>query len=594
MSVKHFFPTQDGLVVQALKGLASMNPSLAVSERDKIIFYAKHDRTKVSVLSGGGSGHEPGHSGFVGQGMLAAAVCGDVFASPSTKQVITGCELVESDAGYIFIVTNYTGDMLHFGLACEKLKAAGVAGRRIAIIKSADDVSVGRRNGSLVGRRGLSGTIILNKLIGAGAEQRMSFEQLVEFGTTAANAIVTISVGLDHCHVPGHNPKDFSPLGVNECEIGLGIHNEPGVQRLDRVPPIDQLVKTLLGHLIDITEDRGYLQFDKSDKVVVMINNLGGISIIEQNAIVNVVLSKLQSEYGIEAVRVYAGHFMTSLNAPIFSITLFNVTKSITNTLSEHDVLSLLDAPTDAVGWPRNHYHNYDPIALESRLVATGPAIERPVHDKDIKIEPLVLDNKLRNAANNVISVEPLLTMWDTKMGDGDCGKTLEAGCRALIEALDDGLAMDGSVLYVLDSIIEITEDKMGGTLGAIFGIYCAAFSSSLKELLQTDESRDSEILVTAANEALIRLSKHTLAVEGDRTVMDVLIPFCRALVKTKSLETAAEVAHEAAEKTKQLKPKLGRATYVGGLDDMTVFPPDPGAWALYEIVRGIASSNQH
>ena len=119
---------------------------------------------KVSLLSGGGSGHEPAHSGYVGEGMLAAAVCGDIFASPSTKQIQTACEAVKSEQGYIFIVTNYTRDMLHFGLAAEKINASGYG--RAGIVKAADDVSVGREHGGLVGRRGLSGTIVINKLLG--------------------------------------------------------------------------------------------------------------------------------------------------------------------------------------------------------------------------------------------------------------------------------------------------------------------------------------------------------------------------------------------------------------------------------------------
>ncbi|ANB14705.1 Dak1p [Sugiyamaella lignohabitans] len=587
MSTKHFFPNQNGLVVRALKGVASQNPSLGVLESDKVLFHLDHDSSKVSLLSGGGSGHEPAHSGYVGKGMLAAAVCGDVFASPNTKQIMNACKVVGSDDGYIFIVTNYTGDMLHFGLACEKIKSHGT---KVALIKSADDVSVGRTMGGSVGRRGLSGTIVINKVLGGAAEAGSSFEVVEELGHAIASNIVTIGAGLDHCHVPG-NSEEFGGLGPEECEIGLGIHNEPGVTRLDEIPPIESLVKSLLGYLLDQSDsDRSFVKIESTDKVALMINNLGGLSIIEQNAIVEVVLDKLSSEYGIVPIRVFAGHFMTSLNAPSFSITLLNITQSVTKGTSESKIIEYLDAPTDAVNWPSNHYKTSRPIDLKSQ-VKSLPKSDDNVEKRtlDLLVDPSVLESKLRTASNNLISAEPDLTKWDTKMGDGDCGKTLESGAMALLRSLDSGLASPGSIIDVLERIVDITEENMGGTLGAIFGIYFASFSSSLKHIVSTNPNSDAlKILAQSANEALDNLRLHTAAKEGDRTVMDVLIPFCKALVSNYDLKEALEEAHQAAEKTKTLVPKLGRATYVGGVSEMTVFPPDPGAWALYEILKGI------
>lgn len=593
MATKHFFPTQEGLVVTALKGLAAANPNLAVLEHDKVIFAKHHDPHKVAVLSGGGSGHEPGHGGFVGKGMLSAAVCGDVFASPNTKQIRAGCNAVHSDEGYIFVVTNYTGDMLHFGLACEQLRAAG---HKAGIIKSADDVSVGRKHGGLVGRRGLSGTIYLNKLTGAAAEAGLPFETVLELGQKAALNVVTINAGLDHCHIPGHGAdEDYGRLGPTQCEIGLGIHNEPGVKMLDHIPPAQELVDILLKHLLDPSdEDRAFVNFAPTDRVALMIGNLGGVSMIEQLAFTEVTLRQLKKNYGIVPARVYPGQFMTSLNAPVLSITLINLTQSATAQVPEDKVFEFLDIPTQSTSWPMNHYRNEGPIDLASSVAKSETAYTKPDNlASDVKLDPVELERKLRRAARNVIAAEPNLTEWDTKMGDGDCGKTLESGAKGLLKALDDGLAKSGSLLKVLETVVEITEDQMGGTLGAIFAIYLSAFSAAVRfEMQQTNKSGGtdtSKILVDAALDAVNKLQHHTPATEGDRTVMDVLIPFCKALGNDATLEKAARVAHQAAERTRHIKPKLGRATYVGGVHEMSILPPDPGAWGLYEIVRGLA-----
>lgn len=601
MATKHFFSSQDGLVATALRGVVSQNPKLKVIESDKIVFDGTHDRKKVSLISGGGSGHEPAHAGYVGEGMLSAAVCGDVFASPSTKQIEVGCQAVHSDEGYIFIVTNYTGDMLHFGLAAEKINAAG---GRAGLIKSADDVSVGRAHGGLVGRRGLSGTIVINKVLGAAAAAKNGFDAILSLGHALSDNLVTINAGLDHCHVPGRG-EDYGQLGRNQCEIGLGIHNEPGVQMLDKIPSADDLVKSMLTLLLDQTDkDRAFVKFDsQKDKVAMLINNLGGVSILEQNALVDVVRRKLEEEYGVVPIRVYSGHFMTSLNAPVFAVTLLNISNTArVAKLSDTDIISYLDAPTSANNWPAPHYFNNEatPIDLASQThqVSHESHVSNKGHARewDLEVDPETLRDRLNKVANNIIAKEPDLTEWDTKMGDGDCGKTYEAGARALLQSIEsDGLTKRGSVLDVLEKVLDITEDKMGGTLGAIFGIYFAAFVSSLKALLSEEERKGappSEYLSVAAEEALRNLRKHTPAAEGDRTVMDVLIPFVKSFATTQSIETAARTAETAAEHTRKIKPKLGRATYVGGIDDMSEFPPDPGAYGVYEIVKGLNDSS--
>jgi dihydroxyacetone kinase len=157
MSKKHFFPNTDGVVVHALNSFVARNPHLELDEPNRVVYSKTHSPSQVTIISGGGSGHEPAWSGYVGEGMLSAAVCGDVFASPSTKQIMAGIKNVPSDVGIILCITNYTGDKLHFGLAREKGLALG---HKISVVNMAEDAALGRKKSELVGRRGLAGNLL--------------------------------------------------------------------------------------------------------------------------------------------------------------------------------------------------------------------------------------------------------------------------------------------------------------------------------------------------------------------------------------------------------------------------------------------------
>ncbi|KAK9453398.1 Dak1p [Dipodascopsis uninucleata] len=584
MATKHFYPVPEGLVDSALRGTVASNANLGLLASDKVVFDRSHPKSQVSVLCGGGSGHEPAHSGYVGKGMLAAAVCGDVFASPSAKQVQNACKMVPSDQGFIFIVTNYTGDMLHFGLAAEKMKAEGY---RVEVVKAADDVAVGRKNGGMVGRRGLCGTIIMDKILGSCASAGASFETTASLGHALSQSLVTVSAGLDHCHVPGRSTA-YGALDDKTCEIGMGIHNEPGARSVSPIPPIDTLIQEMLRYLIDSSDlDRAYLPFDPTnDQIVLVINNLGGVSTLEIRAITQVVIDTLKNSFGMPPIRVVAGTLMTSLNAPGFSISLLNCTyTSKLSGLTESDIIGFFDADTDALCWPKTFSFG------ESITMRDEDSTEKPEYTVDLVVDPEMLKRKLRKAAQNIIENEPQLTEWDTVMGDGDCGTTIEAGARALLEAMENGVADSGSLLAVVSKIVDITEDKMGGTLGAVFGIFFAAFFNALKASAANYEVNSksiTQILGEATLFALNSLRAHTPAKQGDRTVMDVMIPYANAL-QTYDIQSACNAAFEAAEGTRKLQPKLGRATYVGGLESKSILPPDPGAYAVYELIKGLS-----
>jgi len=255
--------------------------------------------------------------------------------------------------------------------------------------------------------------------------------------------------------------------------------------------------------------------------------------------------------------------------------------------------------PTQSTGWtaPVLVQGKKKSVKRLNQFVKIAPKAatisDTDVGGGDIVVNPAVLERSLRLACKNAIDSEPKLTEWDTVMGDGDCGETVKRGCLALVSSLDSGLASKGSVIAVLKRVSDIVEHTMGGTLGGIFGIFFAKLLGEVRKgaaaVPVSSPSSNLKIFSTALTSAINSLSIYTPAKVGDRTIMDVLIPFVQALAETQDLNKAKQVAIDRAEGTKKLNPKLGRASYTAssGAGD-EVFPPDPGAWAVMELICGL------
>ncbi|KOS16378.1 dihydroxyacetone kinase [Malassezia pachydermatis] len=611
MSIKHIFDDANGLVEKGLYGVAATNPALRV-ERD-----ASHDRSKVAILAGGGAGHEPTFGGMTGRGMLSVAVSGDVFASPSAAQICSGVDLAPTDKGIIVVVLNYTGDCLNFGLASEKARSAFASegkGKEVEMVIVGDDVSVGRSKGGLVGRRGLAGTPFVVKALGAGSENGMDVKSLAKLGRTMVSNLVTVGSSLDHCHVPGRSTDDEErgALGPKAVEIGMGIHNEPGVKHIEEKPSADDLIKEMLSLLLKEDDpERSFVKFEKDDDPVLIINNLGGMSVLELTAVTSVVKEQLARDWNLKPVRVYCSTYTTSLNAPGFGITLLNH-KRVSKEAGV-DVLELIDAPTDAPGWAGVVQGWSDkPVLLsndeqlkeseklvnskrESGHAVSGSqsggktATSGPKNGDESKTKKVV-----ESLCQAVIDVEPTLTKYDTVVGDGDAGETLRHAAEAIQKALKDGKVKTDYATATVLSITEVLESVMGGTSGAIYQIYLTGLVQGLlKSGEKTSDAANAKHWGEAAVHALESLGKYTPARPGDRTLVDALDPFCRTLLKAteggkgdkEALEEAVKAAKEGAEHTRELTARLGRATYVGETSEKV---PDPGAWGVWALVEGI------
>ncbi|TVY82179.1 Dihydroxyacetone kinase [Lachnellula suecica] len=582
MSSKHYFPDTavNTLVPRALKALVAANPSLALIPSQRVVLNTTHKPNHVSLISGGGSGHEPAWSGYVGDGLLSAVACGDIFASPSMRQVLAAIAAVPSEKGAILLITNYTGDKLHFGLAAERALAQGLAGK-CTVLPATDDVSIGRMKCGCL----LSLSVAM-KILGAAAAKEYSFERCVEVGKAVNDQLVSIGSALDHCHVPGR--QNHEEVGEDVVVIGAGIHNEPGAQKVSPFPPVEDLISQLLTLICDQKDpERAFVKFNKDDDTVLLINNYGGLSTLEIGALTEETLTQLETKWDIEPTIIYSGPFETSLNGPGFSITLCNLTiaaKESNTTVQE--LLGLLADESKAPSWP-------NVLSNTSTKVDRTPAPEVDIEkqtqispEDDIRVDPMLLDATIRLACERAILAEPNLTNWDMVMGDGDCGEAVKGVSEAVERILDAGTAKSGSVFTILHAIIDAVDD-MGGTLGAIFGILLAAFATSLRSQRSKGDGELVDVFAPALTQAVESLKHHTGARVGDRTVMDVLIPFQEMLDKERNLKKAVKSAEEAAEGTRNLKPKFGRASYVGGgAEDQKL--PDPGAWALMEMVKGL------
>lgn len=586
---KHWiYNDNEDIVLTQLKGLVASNPYVELISDEKVVFNPHSDTSKkITVISGGGAGHEPLHGGYVGENLLDAAVSGHIFASPSTKQIMAAIKKKSNKSkGTIIVVKNYTGDVLHFGLVAERAKSEGY---QVELVAVSDDVAVGRQQNKMVGRRGIAGTAIVHKILGAAAaaEEGAELKAVAELGHTVNENLVTLAASLDRTSVPGKAEQDIEFNANDEVELGLGIHNEPGT-KLKPIPTLDNLIKDMLHKLLSPEDkDRHYVDFEAEDEYVLLVNNIGGTSSFELYAITEHVLENLPLSH--KPKRVLVSDFVTSFNSPGFSITLLNLTNIDKKKIgyTSKDVLRFLDTPTNAPGWKPKSYDSKDWDNQLDRIVES-PMKHQSLLTSNLKVDAKSFEEHLKNGLDNLLKEEPKITHYDTLVGDGDCGETLAAGANSILKALKDNSQFKDHLSDPVATLLQITEfveDSMGGTSGGIYSI----FLTSLVQNLKTADKVDNELVADAFHKALYDgLFKYTKARVGGRTLVDTLQPFVDTFKDTKDLAKAVDAARKGCEETKNLEASFGRASYVdkkefeaeGGI-------PDPGAVGLLALIEG-------
>jgi len=331
--MKKLINDPNDVVLEALRGIEAAHPDLRVDYENKVVYRGAAPKTgKVGIISGGGSGHEPLHGGFVGQGMLDAACAGDVFTSPVPGQILAATKLVDGGAGILHVVKNYTGDVMNFEMAAEM--AAAETGARVVSVVTDDDVAV-QDSTWTAGRRGVGATVLLEKIAGAAAEQGRDLDEVARIARAVNANGRSMGLALTSCTVPAVGHPTFE-LGEDEMELGVGIHGEPGRQRLPLAPARE--VASLL--VEPVLSD---LPFAKGDPVIAFVNGLGGTPLIELYLMFNEV-QKILDQHGVPVARSLVGSYITSLDMAGVSVTLLRV---------DDELLSLWDAPvnTPALRW---------------------------------------------------------------------------------------------------------------------------------------------------------------------------------------------------------------------------------------------------
>ena len=538
--MSQFMNKKEDIVTEAIDGIvAASGGKLARLDgypHIRVVVRRDWDKSKVALVSGGGSGHEPAHAGFVGKGMLTAAVCGDVFASPSVDAVLAGILAVTGPAGCLLIVKNYTGDRLNFGLAAERARAFGLNVNTVIVD---DDVALPE----LPQARGVAGTLFVHKIAGAIAESGSNLATVTEAAKRVIAATKSIGMSLDTCTVPGSPKEHRIPEGM--AELGLGIHGESGVEQV-KFSGARGAMEAVIGKLASAMSDTPH---------VALLNNLGGASVLEMSVLLH---ELVQSSAGSKITHVVGpAPMMTSLDMRGFSISVYP--------LNNAD-LKALDAPTPLVAWPGIN------------MIAPIEVIGLP--DGLTPITPLPSDHKatrefLKGCCELLISAEADLNALDAKSGDGDTGSTLAGAARALIGAMNKLPLSDHTQLY--RAIGQELSQTMGGSSGVLLAIFFAAAGDAASSGLPMRESLQA---------GLARMQEIGGANLGDRTMVDALSPALKALEH--GIMHAAKAAREGADYTATLlQAKVGRSSYISAAQLKGHI--DPGAEAVARLFEHVA-----
>jgi len=544
------------LVREMLEGVVLSTEGLALLEGDNVVISAHIPadpaNRPVALLSGGGSGHEPAHAGYVGAGMLSAAIVGDVFTSPSTDAILAAIHAVAPPAGALLIVKNYTGDRLNFGLAAELARREGVP-VELAIV--ADDVAL---SGTVPRerRRGIAGTILVHKIAGAAAAAGLPLSEVAAIARATADAVATMGVGLGSCIVPAAGKPGFE-LGADEIEYGLGIHGEKGVRR-GAMASADEIVSTVLDTIL------GELTLVGGKDVAVLINGLGGTPPMELAIVARKALQSLRQS-GLNPVRAYTGNYMTALEMPGISLSVLPL---------DAERLSFLDAPTGAAAWTSTGRIPTELIVAPSRKAAPdqrGNPGAGPLTGK--------LQAGLFAVANALNAAEAELTDLDARTGDGDLGASMSRAAEAA-KALPAASFSGPSRL--LADLGDALRRAIGGSSGPF---YATALLRAAAELDGIAEPTSAQWLA-AFSAAVASIGELGGAKPGDRTMLDALHPAVSAWHNS-DFSAAAPAAEAGAAATAQMHPRLGRASYLG---ERALGTPDGGAVAVAIWLKALAS----
>jgi triose/dihydroxyacetone kinase / FAD-AMP lyase (cyclizing) len=549
--MKKFINDPAEVVEEMLQGLVMLHTGLARLPGQKVLIRADAAEARerqAAVLSGGGSGHEPAHAGYIGAGMLSAAVAGEVFTSPSTDSVYAAIQAVAGKPGALLVVKNYTGDRLNFGLAAEMARAEGIP---VEMIIVDDDVAL-KGAPQATGARGLAGTVFIHKVVGAAAAEGKNLAELAEIGRAAVQSLSTMGVSFSAGTSPAVGKPSFE-LGEREMELGLGIHGEPGVKRVP-LQPAHELTATLIGTILE------HSQFGSQSRIAVMINNLGATTEMELAIVAREALTFLATK-GLVVERAYAGTFLSSLDMAGISISLLGLTD---------ERLRWLDAATTAPAWSQAIGRpGSKSTVIRAIEVRATPSAGHGAQTKAAK----QTQRAIEAACQALIEAEGELTELDRVAGDGDLGAGMARAAKA-VQAELSAYPLD-DLSATLKALGHTLRRELGGSSGPLYGVLFLRCGNAL--------AGDQTGWADALEQGCQAISELGGAKPGDRTMLDALDPFVKTLQQHGTLTAAVDAAEGGAAATADMRPRLGRSSYLG---DRVLGHPDPGARAVVIWLR--------
>ena len=559
-------------------GLLSTNPTLDFDSKFKIVKRRNINHDKVTLISGGGSGHEPAHAGFVGPGLLDAAVCGDIFASPSQVQVYNALKQVKSTKGTLMVIKNYSGDMMNFKNAAYMAAEEGI---EVDYVKVDDDIAV---NDSLytVGRRGVAGTVFVHKIAGAAAEEGKSLAEVKALAQKVIDNTKSIGFALTSCTVPAKGAPTFSISG-DEMEYGVGIHGEPGVSR-EKIQSSDELASRMVKSLAEA------LNLKPEDEIALMINGFGGTPLQELYVFNNSVIKVLDSTIGAKLHRNFVGNYMTSIDMAGASVSIVRLDEEMKKYLNAPCESSALNVNGEMC--PSDRVYTEQENAEEISYADLTDKAWSKVNDNVLTTANLM--RMVDHMSTFIIENEVPFCELDSHAGDGDFGESIAKGFRCVKQDWNRLKTYNREIGEFLMETAMVLMENCGGASGPIWGsafrsagIYAAGKSS-------VNAAEFAEMLQAAVKgiQSTGERSFGRGAVVGDKTLIDALVPCADKWSAHETddivaaLYAGAEAAKEGAEKTKDIVARMGRAGTVG---ERSLGYPDAGAYALGEIFAEIA-----
>ena len=552
---------------EALAGFVAANRQYVRAVDGGVVRASKIPDGQVGVVVGGGSGHYPAFAGLVGPGLASGSACGNMFASPSAGQVVRVSQAVDRGAGVLLTFGNYAGDVLNFGQAQQRLAAAGIDARIVAVT---DDIASGSVD-EIAKRRGIAGDLTVFKVAGAASEAGADLDEVERVANLANDRTRSLGVAFTGCTLPGAADELFTvPEGM--MSLGLGIHGEPGISEMP-IPTADELADLLVDRLL-AERPQG-----ATDRVVPILNGLGSVKYDELFVLYGAVSRRLE-EAGLTIVAPECGELVTSLDMAGVSLTLF---------WPDAELETLWTAPADTPAFRTGSIEReLDTEAASSagRVDLRGAAAESPAHRAaaPVGLGILVAVKEM------ILESEEEFGLIDAIAGDGDHGIGMARGVSGAVDAarrvVDDGAGVSALLIEAGDGWAE----HAGGTSGALWGNALQAAGRTLGDADVLDASAVSDA-VAAALAAMRALGK---AEVGDKTMIDAFAPFADTLAARVAAgenlgvawTAAATAATAAAEATAELRPRLGRAR---PLAEKSIGHPDAGAISLARIAVTVA-----